>query len=83
MQFRDLDIDLNRILDEFKTDHSALDNPITGIDMEIFGRYSRVKAPSTSSSASIFILRQANSDNIFVDELFETMENKEFEITLS
>lgn len=38
-QFRDLDIDLNRILDEFKTDQSALDNPITGIDMGIFGRY--------------------------------------------
>jgi len=38
-QFRNLNIDLNRILKEFKTDRSVLNNPINKVDMGIFGRY--------------------------------------------
>lgn len=38
-QFRELNIDLNRILNEFETNRSVLDNPINQIDMGIFGRY--------------------------------------------
>lgn len=38
-QFRELNIDLNRILNEFETNRSVLDNPINQIEMGIFGRY--------------------------------------------